>query len=257
MNIDLPLILVVGTAVTGLVVLADRLWLAARRQAQATSVAAAPSEPVWVEYSKSFFPVLLIVLVLRSFLFEPFQIPSGSMIPTLEVGDFILVNKYSYGVRLLVVGTKVVAVGDPQRGDVMVFRPPHKPDTNFIKRVIGVGGDTVRYENRRLTVNGQPVPQRFVAALPVEAPQLELLQETLGSVSYAIQHTAPLQGRVREWVIPQGYYFVMGDNRDNSSDSRVWGLVPDELVVGKAFVIWMHWPSFWSIPSFGRDGLIH
>ncbi|OEY66905.1 signal peptidase I [Marinobacter sp. X15-166B] len=262
MDIDFPLILVVLTFATGLVWLADSVLFRSRRQgaraaAEAGSAGAdgnEVTEPYLVELSRSFFPVLAIVLVLRSFLLEPFQIPSGSMLPTLEVGDFILVNKFSYGLRLPVIGTKVVPLGDPERGDVMVFKYPEDGKTNYIKRVIGLPGDHVRYRNKTLYINGEPVESRFVARLP----PVVLKREQLGAAEHDIFVTLGGRSGVGEgeWVIPQGEYFVMGDNRDNSNDSRFWGTVADELVVGKAFAIWMHWDSFTSLPSFKRAGAI-
>ncbi len=263
MDIDFPLILVVLTLATGLIWLADKLFLRARRQAAAEGAVPAaavtgdeaqaePREPYLVDLSRSFFPVLAIVLVLRSFLVEPFQIPSGSMLPTLEVGDFILVNKFSYGLRLPVAGTKVVDFGDPERGDVMVFKYPEDGKTNYIKRVIGLPGDHIRYRNKELFVNGDKVASQFVAKLP----PVELRREYLGDVEHDIFLTMGRQSGSGEgeWVVPQGHYFVMGDNRDNSNDSRYWGTVPDDLVVGKAFAIWMHWKSLTSLPSFDRVG---
>ncbi|WP_148861939.1 signal peptidase I [Marinobacter fonticola] len=266
MDIDFPLILVTLTFATGLIWLGDRLFLRARREArfsESSSAAAGmpseaaeekdePKEPYLVDLSRSFFPVLAIVLVLRSFLVEPFQIPSGSMLPTLEVGDFILVNKFAYGLRLPVAGTKVVEIGDPQRGDVMVFKYPKDGQTNYIKRVIGLPGDTVTYRDHTLFINGEEVPTDFVATLP----PVQLFEENLGDVTHQILKnlggSAP--GGEGQWTIPEHKYFVMGDNRDNSNDSRYWGTVPDELVVGKAFAIWMHLEDW--IPSFGRVGLI-
>ncbi|MBN7771423.1 signal peptidase I [Marinobacter daepoensis] len=264
MDIDFPLVLVVLTFATGVVWLADVLFLKKRRLAdrdQGGEVGESESEsesgsgdkePWLVDISRSFFPVLAVVLVLRSFLIEPFQIPSGSMLPTLEVGDFILVNKYAYGLRLPVAGTKVVEIGDPERGDVMVFRYPEDGSTNYIKRVIGLPGDHVRYRNKQLFINDEPLPRDFVARLP----PMERWREQLGGVEHDLYLT---MGRVSgsgegEWVVPDGHYFVMGDNRDNSNDSRFWGTVPDEMVVGKAFAIWMHWQSLTSLPSFDRVG---
>ncbi|WP_111497480.1 signal peptidase I [Marinobacter bohaiensis] len=266
MDIDFPLILVTLTFATGLIWLADWLFLRSRREARATETQTATAAgghageddsdddkaPYLVELSRSFFPVLAIVLVLRSFLVEPFQIPSGSMLPTLKVGDFILVNKFSYGLRLPVIGTKVVDIGEPERGDVMVFKYPKDGETNYIKRVIGLPGDTISYHDHTLSINGEVVASDFVATLP----PVELREEDLGTVKHQILRsmgrTAP--GGEGEWTIPQGQYFVMGDNRDNSNDSRYWGTVPEHLVVGKAFAIWMHLDSW--LPSFDRVGLI-
>ncbi|MCG2582437.1 MAG: signal peptidase I [Marinobacter sp.] len=265
MDIDFPLVLVVLTFATGLIWLADKLFLRERRlsafrsgggaqslDAGAPTEAEEPKEPYLVDLSRSFFPVLAIVLVLRSFLVEPFQIPSGSMLPTLEVGDFILVNKYAYGLRLPVAGTKVLDVADPQRGDVMVFKYPKDGETNYIKRVIGEPGDRIRYQDKQLFINGELVETRFIARLP----PMELRREDLGEVEHDIFLTMGVTGNAGEgeWVVPEGHYFVMGDNRDNSNDSRYWGMVPDELVVGKAFAIWMHWKSLTSLPSFDRVG---
>ena len=267
MDIDFPLVLVVLTLVTGLIWLADKLFLRGRRASAARTGGSSapgadtvvlggdsdePKEPYLVDLSRSFFPVLAIVLVLRSFLVEPFQIPSGSMLPTLEVGDFILVNKYAYGLRLPVLGTKVLDVGDPQRGDVMVFRFPKDGKTNFIKRVVGLPGDRIRYSNKQLYINDQLVETEFEARIP----PLERYQEQLGDVKHDIYLTLGRSGASGEgeWVVPEGHYFMMGDNRDNSNDSRYWGMVPDRLVVGKAFAIWMHWKSLGSLPSFDRVG---
>ena len=264
MHINFPLVLVIAVAVSGFLALLDRIVLAPRRRraiatyeaqvdvADPQTIARLDKEPLLVEYGKSFFPVLAVVLILRSFLVEPFQIPSGSMLPTLEVGDFILVNKYAYGLRLPVAGTKVVEIGDPERGDVMVFRYPEDGSTNYIKRVIGLPGDHIRYRNKQLFINNEPVARDFVARLP----PMERWREQLGPVEHDVYLT---MGRVSgtgegEWVVPEGHYFVMGDNRDNSNDSRYWGTVPDELVVGKAFAIWMHWKSLTSLPSFDRVG---
>lgn len=260
MNIDFPLIITVATLVTGLVWLLDALiWAPRRRAAQAaegggTAAGEEPEVPTLVEYSRSFFPVLAIVLVLRSFLVEPFQIPSGSMLPTLEDGDFILVNKFSYGIRLPVLNNKVIEFGDPQRGDVIVFRYPEDTRINYIKRVVGVSGDVVRYENKVLYINGERVEDQLLE----RNPPFAYYQETLGDVPHRIVKTdvAPASLGQGEWVIPEGQYFVMGDNRDNSNDSRFWGFVPDENVVGKAFAIWMHWKPIFSIPTFSRVGVI-
>lgn len=278
MDINFPLILVILVAVSGAIWLLDLvLWAKpraakveqAKQQLAQTSLketdeayqlalAAAAKEPAPVEYSKSFFPVLAFVLVLRSFLVEPFQIPSASMVPTLEVGDFILVNKYTYGVRLPVTNTKVFSINEPKRGDVMVFFPPHKPDTYYIKRVVGLPGDVIIIDKGALYINGKKMPQSFVAALPVSNPQINVLQENLNGVEHVVHQNVHL-GRYTEsgrWEVPQGHYFMMGDNRDNSSDSREWGPVSEEAIVGKAFAIWMHWESFLSVPSFHRMGSI-
>jgi signal peptidase I len=226
-----------------------------QRKYEASS-AQVSAEPVLVEYAKSFFPVLLFVFVLRSFLVEPFQIPSSSMVPTLQVGDYILVNKFTFGIRLPVVRTKVFPLSEPERGDVMVFFPPHLNDTYFIKRVIGLPGDSVRYANKHLFVNGEAVAQEMLAQLPPSRPRYQLSRETVGERVHEIQTDLMRRNDDFTVVVKPGHYFMMGDNRDNSSDRRVWGQVPEKDIVGKAFAIWMHWDSFFSIPSFQRLGSI-
>ncbi|HEX4598500.1 MAG TPA: signal peptidase I [Burkholderiaceae bacterium] len=225
--------------------------------------------PWWVEYTAGFFPVIALVFVLRSFLFEPFRIPSGSMIPTLQIGDLILVNKYVYGIRLPVLNRTVLDLGRPQRGDVIVFRYPHQPSQDYIKRVVGLPGDKVDYRDRRLTINGTLVPMREVGPYFDPGRVQSYLQyvETLGTVDHraifnegegtpihpALQHTnrdacVYSAGGVTCTVPPESY-FVMGDNRDNSEDSRFWGFVPDRNLVGRAFFIWM---NFGNVGRIGR-----
>jgi signal peptidase I len=213
-------------------------------------------EPVLVEYAKSFFPVLLLVFVLRSFLVEPFQIPSSSMVPTLEVGDYILVNKYTYGIRLPVVRTKVLALNEPQRGDVMVFFPPHMNDTYFIKRVIGLPGDIISYRQKRLYINGKEAPLEMLAVVPDGGSRYAMGMETIGDATHLVQENQARPPQDFSVQVKPGHYFMMGDNRDNSSDSRIWGQVPEKDIVGKAFAVWMHWDSLFSIPSFSRVGRI-
>ncbi len=278
MTIDFPLILVVLVFGSGGIWLFDALLLAPRRRrtrealqaeypewsregskdaaafdAKARTTAA---EPTLVEYSRSFFPVLFVVFVLRSFLVEPFQIPSSSMVPTLEVGDYILVNKFTYGIRLPVVRTKVFDINEPRRGDVMVFFPPHMNDTYYIKRVIGLPGDSISYRNKRLFVNGDPVAIESLAVVPQGHARMAVTLETLGNEPHLMQDDQMRPGRDFTLTVDPGHYFMMGDNRDNSSDSRVWGQVPERDIVGKAFAIWMHWDSLFSIPSFSRAGAI-
>jgi signal peptidase I len=265
MSINFPLFLLVSTFLTGVIWLVDIVALRPRRRQVLEKLARGVAvlerevsekvlkEPVVVEYAISFFPVLFVVLVLRSFLIEPFQIPTGSMIPTLLVGDFIVVNKFAYGVRLPVFGTKVLDVDDPVSGDVMVFVPPHK-DEYYIKRVIGTPGDTVRYENKVLYLNGVEQVQEFVAQIPPNRPEYQVLEEVINGQPHMI-HRSPFQGAgAQEWVVPEGMYFMMGDNRDRSSDSRFWGFVPEENIVGKAFAVWFHWDS--GLPEFSRNGWI-
>ncbi|MCO6414312.1 MAG: signal peptidase I [Thiogranum sp.] len=260
MNLDFPTILVTATLLTGLLWLADALLWAPKRRQQAAAlsagggnadperIAAALKEPTVVEYAKSFFPVILAVLLLRSFLVEPFRIPSGSMMPTLLVGDFILVNKYAYGIRLPVINAKVLDLGSPQRGDVVVFRFPKDPHVDYIKRVVGVPGDHVVYKNKTLYVNGEKVPQIPAGTYMGTGSGLSMSgadrrREALGAVEHDILVAPGAHGVTADVVVPPGHYFVMGDNRDNSNDSRYWGFVPDENLVGRAFMIWMNWDS--------------
>ena len=277
MTVDFPLILVGLVFISGLLWLLDALFLAPGRKRRIkalqsqfpqwasegssdarkyeSQLAESAREPVAVEYAKSFFPVLFIVFVLRSFLVEPFQIPSSSMVPTLLIGDYILLNKFTYGIRLPVIRTKVVDINEPQRGDVMVFFPPHMNDTYFIKRVIGLPGDTVSYRNKQLYVNGEKLQQE-----PADEPGLDMRfrvgEEYLGGKEHLMQVDRLRPGANFTEIVKPGHYFMMGDNRDNSSDSRVWGQVPEHDIVGKAFAIWMHWDKFLSIPGFARVGLI-
>jgi signal peptidase I len=261
--LNFALFLLILLVVTGGVWLLDKAFLRQRRNQGA-------KQPWWVEYSISFFPVILIVFLLRSFLVEPFKIPSSSMVPTLLVGDFILVNKYVYGIRLPVANKKLVELGSPERGDVMVFRFPEDPSLDYIKRVVGVPGDRVEYRNKRLSVNGAAVPLRQLD----DYLQKERMQfsrrfvETVNGVEHEIlldedASGAPLPGRAFPFAgncnynmsglactVPPGHYFVMGDNRDNSSDSRVWGFVPDDNIVGKAFFIWLNLNELGRFGSF-------
>ncbi len=302
---NFALAMLVLLVVTGSVWLLDRLYLSRRRDAavrvaleraspqlesRAGETAAdqqarkeallqevrerAGKEPWWVEYSKSFFPVILIVFVLRSFLVEPFKIPSGSMIPTLLVGDFILVNKFTYGIRIPVINKKVFDVSDPQRGEVMVFRYPENPSLDYIKRIVGVPGDRVAYIDKRLTINGQPMPQtpvsdyqytesglNYVSSKEYREelsghPHAMLVNPEAPSVQLATVRQFPhrenceYNDRGFVCVVPPGHYFMMGDNRDSSSDSRYWGFVPEANIVGKAFLIWC---NFSDLGRIGRS----
>ncbi|HEX7769242.1 MAG TPA: signal peptidase I [Dokdonella sp.] len=263
MDFDFALLLVVLTGASGVVWLADRLVLAParKRRAQALETMTALSqeerdarartalqEPVAVEYARSFFPVLLLILLFRSFIAEPFKIPSGSMMPTLLVGDFILVNKFAYGLRLPVLDKKILAVGEPERGDVFVFRYPQNPKEDYIKRVIGLPGDEITYRNKTLFVNGVEVAETDLGNYvgPSEPGRnlgnARVLQETLGDVEHRILEIPNAWiGHEGSWKVPPGHYFAMGDNRDSSADSRFWGFVPEENLVGRAFMIWMNW----------------
>jgi signal peptidase I len=209
-------------------------------------------EPVVVEYSRAFFPVILIILLVRSFLGEPYRIPSESMMPNLLIGDFILVNKFAYGLRLPVLDTKVVAVGEPQRGDVIVFHPPMAPDQVWIKRVIGLPGDVISYENYQLTVNGEPVPAEQIGPFigkgsGRDMTGADIVRESLPGHTHTIlqKNVPPMFQDERAngtWTVPNGYYFMMGDNRDNSEDSRFWPthFLPERNIVGKAVLVWMN-----------------
>ena len=253
---DFALIMFSLLVLTGGIWLLDRFVLQSRRKDK--------KEPWWVEYAKSFFPVILVVFLLRSFLVEPFKIPSGSMIPTLQVGDFILVSKFTYGIRLPIVNRKLVQLNDPQRGDVMVFHYPENPALDYIKRVVALPGDTVEYRNKRLWINGDEQLQQADGDYNYVEPGLNFVHtekrlETLGERKHAMLvipeaptlHLARItefKGRENcsyddEMVrckVPDGHYFMMGDNRDNSRDSRYWGFVPDNQIVGKAFFIWLN-----------------
>lgn len=214
-----------------------------------------------IDYARSFFPVLLIVFLLRSFLFEPFRIPSGSLEPTLYAGDFILVNKFDYGIRLPVVHLKLFGNDvTPKRGDIMVFRWPPDTSYNFIKRVIGLPGDKISYVNKVLTVNGQKIPQEYIG--------IGLAQDESGSEWKAVENREDLLGvkhnifldaskdsrDFKEIIVPKNMYFVMGDNRDDSADSRYWGFVPDQNIVGKAVLVWLSWDGTNHKVRFNRMG---
>lgn len=215
-----------------------------------------PSEPMLVDHARSFFPIFVIVLLLRSFLVEPFRIPSGSMIPTLLVGDFILVNKFTYGLRLPVLNTKVIPIGSPRRGDVVVFRYPEDPSTPFIKRIVGLPGDRITYRDKQVSVNGLPLvytPLGGYVGMKSAAVHTgaSLLEEQLGEARHQLLLTPQAPTFDGEFDVPVGQYFVLGDNRDNSRDSRYWGFVPDQNLIGRAFMIWMNWDKG---PDFGRIG---
>ncbi|MEW5838005.1 MAG: signal peptidase I [Pseudomonadota bacterium] len=239
---NFELILVVLTLVSGVIVLVDRLFFRKARSELSKA------DPLLVDYARSFFPVLLVVVVLRSFVAEPFRIPSGSMMPTLEVGDFILVNKFAYGVRLPVLRTKIIPVGEPKRGDVAVFKYPKQPEVDYIKRVIGLPGDRIRYENKQLTVNGETVPLEKIGIYPGDGANGRMVgateyREDLQGVVHDILQRAGAVGPEGEFTVPAGHYFMMGDNRDNSNDSRYWGFVPQDNLVGRAMLVWMNFDT--------------
>jgi signal peptidase I len=294
---NFALLLFLATVVTGAYWLAERFYFLPRRQQAAARLEAEAiqrraeldklgikqvdvdvaqarekllMQPWWLDWTAGLFPVIVVVFLLRSFLFEPFKIPSGSMIPTLHVGDLILVNKFHYGVRLPVINTKLTDGNKVERGDVMVFRYPPKPSLDYIKRVVGVPGDEVAYLNKRLTINGQPVSTSAVPEFFDEDAMryFKQYEESLGAVKHRLLNDDdrpafvpgvedfPYRENCRYSIegvvckVPAGHYFMMGDNRDNSLDSRYWGFVPDRNIVGKAFFVWMNFGNLKRIGSF-------
>jgi signal peptidase I len=266
---DFALIMFVALVATGLIWAADHfLWAPVRGRAAETlakagggeaAVEKARREPLLVEYARAFFPVILLVFLLRSFLVEPFRIPSGSMMPGLLAGDFILVNKFTYGLRLPVINKKLLAINAPRHGEVMVFRFPGDPSVNYIKRVIGLPGDKIVYRDKQLVINGQPMPQTPVGDYTYTESGEHLilarrLREQIDGVEHDVLLSEGAGSGVLEFTVPDGQYFVMGDNRDRSNDSRYWGTVPEANVVGKAFLIWFSWDMVKGGVAWGRIG---
>jgi len=256
MDYDFSFFLVLASLVTGLIWGGYVLILKLSKIDPTTQ-----QEPLLVEYAHSFFPIVFIVLILRSFIAEPFRIPSGSMMPTLLVGDFILVNKYTYGIRVPVLHTKVVEMNNPERGDIVVFRFPKQPEVDYIKRVVGIPGDRIAYYNKKVYVNGKVAKQVSLGSYQGvgqgrNMTGAEHFVEDLTGVEHSIlvKHGMPSVEGV--FVVPDGQYFVMGDNRDNSNDSRYWGTVPEQNLVGKAFFIWMSWDWEHKGVGFDRIGTI-
>ena len=271
MNFDFPALLVAATFFTGFAWAIDALILAPQRRRKVAALVergAAPDsgqvvttlkESTFVEYCKSFFPVILAVLLLRSFLVEPFRIPSNSMMPTLLTGDFILVNKFSYGIRLPVLNSKIISMGEPERGDVVVFRYPKDPSVDYIKRVVGLPGDKVGYYNKIVYINGEPAGQvpagvYIGVGSGISMSGASERQEQLGDASHDILVMPRTPGLEGEYLVGEDEYFVMGDNRDNSNDSRYWGAVPESNLVGKAFRVWMNWDGANGGIDWGRIG---
>lgn len=262
MNFDFAFVLVTLTALSGVIWLVDGLLFRQRRRDKAAQAGPEPArEPVAVEYSRSLFPVLLLVLLFRSFMFEPFKIPSGSMIPTLLIGDFIVVNKFAYGLRLPVLNKKVLDVGEPQRGDVVVFRYPVDTGINFIKRLVGLPGDSVTYRDKQLFVNGEPVHIEQASSyssrdVKCSTPRNDAVKasEALGTGGHEILLHEGSRGRNGQWIVPEGHYFMMGDNRDRSNDSREWGFVPEENLVGRAVGIWLNFDFEKGCADWSRVG---
>jgi signal peptidase I len=290
---DFALLMIGATLFTGLVWIVDRQLTQKARSAileraekdipefiEVTDKATL--EPGLIENSRAFFPILVFVFLLRSFLIEPFQIPSGSMKPTLEIRDFILVNRFTYGIRMPITNNVLIPIGQPEQGDVIVFKPPHEPDKNFIKRVVAIPGDLVQYDYGRkiLRINGEVVGKTLVEKTTDDVGRYNLYTEHLEGREHQIYtNQSSASRRPDEWipingvVVPEGKYFVMGDNRDNSADARywegarrlmtgdftneednAWGFVDENAILGEAFVIWMHWEGFY--PSFSRAGKI-
>ena len=271
-HMDLELILVIGTLVTGAVWLLDKFFLRKRRTGvsqqrarkgepgeETKPDAKAAKEPWHIETCKSFFPILLIVLILRAFVAEPFRIPSGSMMPTLLHGDFILVNKFTYGIRLPVLHAKIMDTGTPRRGDVAVFRFPVNPADDYIKRIIGLPGDRIEYRNKTVFVNDRPMQQASNGVYRGTGSNsvmngIPVFSEDLEEIRHDVMITYPRYNIPIVEVVPENHYFVMGDNRDHSSDSRSWGFVPEENLVGRAFLVWMNWDFAGKKFDFGRIG---
>lgn len=252
MNFELILSVLVLTS--GIIALIEKFYLAPRR---ATGL----PQPILVEYAYSFFPILLIVLLIRSFIIEPFRIPSGSLKPSLLIGDFVLTNKYIYGLRLPVIGTKIANIQEPERGDIVIFRWPPDPSIDYIKRVIGLPGDRISYKDKILYVNGTPAPQKLIKQTSDKGENgnswpVELKQENLLGIKHEIFIRPEIIGDdFEDIVVPPHHYFMMGDNRDDSFDSRGWGFVPEKNIVGKAFMVWFSWDNDDNKIRWDRIGL--
>ena len=246
MNFEFWPILYSLILLTGGIWLADIVYFRKRRLATG-GVEAAEKEPLVVEYARFLFPVVVVVFLIRGFLVEPFRIPSDSMLPTLEDGDFILVNRFSYGIRVPMLDYKLLDLGRPERGDIIVFHYPRDPSQNYIKRVIGVPGDQITYREKMVYINGKPMKQELIGRLGSSPFSYSTYWEDLETVRHRIQVRGGLGGFApQSWTVPEDSYFVMGDNRDNSNDSRVWGYVPDENLVGRAFFIWFNLNFKWN-----------
>ena len=255
MSFNFEFFLTTAVVVSGAIALVDVLVFAPTRRRKKIE-----HPPVLIEYAYSFFPILLIVLLLRSFLAEPFRIPSGSEKPALLIGDFIVANKFSYGIRLPVLHKKIIAVGEPKRGDVMVFLWPKDPSTYFIKRIIGLPGDVIRYKNKILTINGQLIPQISLGECSDQDGANEkwpvlLKQENLFGIQHEICLRPDQLATDFSVRVPEANYFVMGDNRDNSLDSRYWGFVPEKNLIGKAMWVFFSWDSEHNRIRWNRLGM--
>ncbi len=252
---NFELILVVITAVAGVLVFVDKLVWAPKRSGRSLE----QSQPIVIEYARSLFPVFLVVLILRSFVIEPFRIPSGSMYPTLQIGDFIAVNKFAYGVKLPVTQTKIINIDQPERGDVVVFKYPNNPNIDYIKRVVGLPGDQIEYKNRQLIINGQKVKLDEVGRyVGKESGNVmtgaSVLRESFdnGSSHEILHDLDKVPINMGPVTVPKGHYFMVGDNRDHSNDSRFWGFVPEENLKGRAFAIWMNWDNSVQFDRIGQ-----